>query len=447
MEEQTQAAHLNSIFEQAAQVEMLNQQLLVNPASALLLGLPQLGDLAQNPLAMLLAGAAQDPVPLPVPAATLSAQVNLLGQIAANSRLNEGGAGPSGRPDTTQAGTQAMWSNLSGGMMQQKTGPPPETAGSGKRKRTPEQTIWRKYGQKTIKGKETEGLDLLRCYYKCIFPGCPARRQVEKHSWEEDEDAVEVIEGTHNHPIQGEAPKPTLRIVQTRDPNTPRINNAFVSRIKRVAPFFTVLDRAQDTGEMRIVFASDNIYRATGYSQKDVQNKPLFFMAGPHTQVQTIKDIEEKVKGGKEAKAEILLYKRDGKAFWTEITVTPLLESSDSFCVAVHIDITKEEEKPRKRARVVNNRVASTSSRVGNAAEKTQRSAETKACEGSEASAKAPTRVPSPPAVTSQAPPEVIAQAQALMLEKTIEANSDDVMSDGKDDLLPAGHGFEGAST
>ena len=80
-------------------------------------------------------------------------------------------------------------------------------------------------------------------------------------------------------------------------------------------------------------------------------------------------------------------------------------------------------------------------------AEKTQRSAETKACEGSEASAKAPTRVPSPPAVTSQAPPEVIAQAQALMLEKTIEANSDDVMSDGKDDLLPAGHGSEGAST
>ena len=72
LEEQTQAAHLHSIFEQAAQVEMLNQQLLVNPASALLLGLPQLGDLAQNPLAMLLAGAAQDPVPLPVPAAKIT---------------------------------------------------------------------------------------------------------------------------------------------------------------------------------------------------------------------------------------------------------------------------------------------------------------------------------------------------------------------------------------
>ena len=31
---------------------------------------------------------------------------------------------------------------------------------------------WRKYGQKVLKGKEYVGMRVLRCYYRCNYPGC-----------------------------------------------------------------------------------------------------------------------------------------------------------------------------------------------------------------------------------------------------------------------------------
>ena len=43
---------------------------------------------------------------------------------------------------------------------------------AGDAKRAKGKATWRKYGQKTLKGKEYVGMRVLRCYYRCNFPGC-----------------------------------------------------------------------------------------------------------------------------------------------------------------------------------------------------------------------------------------------------------------------------------
>uniref|UniRef100_A0A9I9DZM0 WRKY domain-containing protein n=1 Tax=Cucumis melo TaxID=3656 RepID=A0A9I9DZM0_CUCME len=54
---------------------------------------------------------------------------------------------------------------------------------------------WRKYGQKVVKGSENP-----RSYYKCTFPNCPVRKQVER-SLNNNAQITEIVyKSKHNHP-------------------------------------------------------------------------------------------------------------------------------------------------------------------------------------------------------------------------------------------------------
>ena len=53
-----------------------------------------------------------------------------------------------------------------------------ETQADGEPKRSKGKAVWRKYGQKTLKGKDYTGMKMLRCYYRCNHPGCQVKKQV-----------------------------------------------------------------------------------------------------------------------------------------------------------------------------------------------------------------------------------------------------------------------------
>jgi len=58
--------------------------------------------------------------------------------------------------------------------------------------------LWKKYGQKNLKGKEWKGI--ARGYYRCYHPNCPAKKHVETYSSSGRLIKIE-FEGEHNHAI------------------------------------------------------------------------------------------------------------------------------------------------------------------------------------------------------------------------------------------------------
>ncbi|KAJ8466716.1 hypothetical protein OPV22_029268 [Ensete ventricosum] len=54
---------------------------------------------------------------------------------------------------------------------------------------------WRKYGEKQVKGSENP-----RSYYKCTYPNCPRKKQVERSSDGQITEIVYKGAATHNHP-------------------------------------------------------------------------------------------------------------------------------------------------------------------------------------------------------------------------------------------------------
>jgi len=80
-----------------------------------------------------------------------------------------------------------------------------QSTGSSNRPRSPRSKttlLWRKYGQKILRNKPSRGL--VRCYYKCYYPGCPAKKLVEKNSSNLDKIIDTKYEMEHNHPVAEE---------------------------------------------------------------------------------------------------------------------------------------------------------------------------------------------------------------------------------------------------
>ncbi|KAK7353873.1 hypothetical protein VNO80_19326 [Phaseolus coccineus] len=58
---------------------------------------------------------------------------------------------------------------------------------------------WRKYGKKIVKNNSFP-----RSYYRCVYPECNVKKQIQRHS-EDEQVVVTTYEGTHTHPVDKSA--------------------------------------------------------------------------------------------------------------------------------------------------------------------------------------------------------------------------------------------------
>ncbi|WP_162237544.1 EAL domain-containing protein [Arthrobacter sp. Leaf234] len=86
-----------------------------------------------------------------------------------------------------------------------------------------------------------------------------------------------------------------------------------------VAELAIITDAAQ-----KILYASDSFTLNTGYLSEDVLGKTCRFLQGPGSSQSTIRDMNQVLASGGIFEGEILNYRKNGSAFWSDLKVTPL---------------------------------------------------------------------------------------------------------------------------
>jgi len=92
-----------------------------------------------------------------------------------------------------------------------------------------------------------------------------------------------------------------------------------------------------------IIYANSGFERITGYSAKEVMGKNSRFLQGKDRQQTAIKKLRSVVNEGREGQFILRNYRKDGRPFWNEFSLTPVRDQTGqvSNYIGIHSDITE----------------------------------------------------------------------------------------------------------
>lgn len=124
-----------------------------------------------------------------------------------------------------------------------------------------------------------------------------------------------------------------------------RLLEMAISRIED----FVIVTKAESypEGGQRIVYVNDAFVRITGYSSHDALGLSPGFLQGHRTEASTIDEIGRAIAFPKAIRAELLNYARDGREYWVDMSIAPILGPDGR---ATHFVATGRDISDRKRA-------------------------------------------------------------------------------------------------
>ena len=92
-----------------------------------------------------------------------------------------------------------------------------------------------------------------------------------------------------------------------------------------------------------IIYASRGFERITGYPADEVMGRNCRFLQGRETERETVADIREAIREGRECSVEMLNYRKDGTKFWNAFFLTPVRDTQEKLThfVGVQADVTE----------------------------------------------------------------------------------------------------------
>ncbi|MCB1319550.1 MAG: PAS domain S-box protein, partial [Leptospiraceae bacterium] len=107
------------------------------------------------------------------------------------------------------------------------------------------------------------------------------------------------------------------------------------------------------TTDPRIVFVNPGFTKLTGYSVKDVINKSPDILNGTHTNQTVLKRLRNSRENGQTFGGEMINYRKDGREFHSEWTVTPIHNQNKHITnfVTIQRDITDRKKDQERLAR------------------------------------------------------------------------------------------------
>ncbi len=95
-----------------------------------------------------------------------------------------------------------------------------------------------------------------------------------------------------------------------------------------------------------IIFASPSFERLTGYKAEEVIGRNCRFLQGPDTDKEAVEQLRGAIRAAQPITVEILNYRKDGKAFWNAVSVSPVQDSDGrvTHFVGVQTDVTERKK-------------------------------------------------------------------------------------------------------
>lgn len=123
--------------------------------------------------------------------------------------------------------------------------------------------------------------------------------------------------------------------------------------ISRIEDFVIVTTAGSETGHRHsIVYVNDAFVRITGYSQDDAIGRSPGFLQGNRTDTATVGKMNHAIAQAKPVHAELLNYTKDGREYWVDMSIAPIVDSAGraSHFVATGRDITERKKAEEKLA-------------------------------------------------------------------------------------------------
>ncbi len=104
----------------------------------------------------------------------------------------------------------------------------------------------------------------------------------------------------------------------------------------------------------RIDWVNESFIQGTGYSLEEIKGKkPSEFLFGPETNLVKAAEIKVKLDNGEPVKEEQINYTKDGRMYWAQLDITPVLDESGKIAgyIALEEDITFRKQQEQKLRR------------------------------------------------------------------------------------------------
>src|SRR5690606_27084674 len=101
-----------------------------------------------------------------------------------------------------------------------------------------------------------------------------------------------------------------------------------------------------DAGWPRIVFVNDALLRYTGYRREELIGKSPGILHGPETQADALERIRAAIKAKQPISEEVINYTKAGEAFWCEVNLAPVADSTGQIkhLIAIARNITERKQ-------------------------------------------------------------------------------------------------------
>lgn len=108
----------------------------------------------------------------------------------------------------------------------------------------------------------------------------------------------------------------------------------------------------QEGDDNILIYANAAFERLTGYSSDDILYQDCRFLQGSDRQQAGLTAIREAVRSQKPCRQIIRNYRKDGSAFWNELSITPVFNEGDqlTYFIGIQKDVS-EEVQAKQRVR------------------------------------------------------------------------------------------------